>query len=69
MGDMAVRLVIQDNKQFAGVVFRKDHRILKNQWGVGETSDDVWERLRSKLREPTVLSRRFTQKYLQSRPG
>lgn len=47
MGGMTVRLVIKDNKQFAGVVFGKDQRRSEIYGAPGETSDDVWERLRS----------------------
>ena len=47
MGDITVRLVVQDNKQFAGVVIGKDRKMVKIYGEPGETSDEVWERLRS----------------------
>ena len=47
MGGITVRLVVQDNKQFAGVVIGKDRKMVKIYGESGETSDDVWERLRS----------------------
>ena len=45
MGDITVRLVVQDNKQFAGVVIGKDRKMVKIHGEPNETHDDVWERL------------------------
>ena len=47
MGGITIRLVQQDNNQFAGVVIGQDRKMVKIYAEPGETSDDVWERLRS----------------------
>ena len=47
MGGITIRLVQQDNLQFAGVVIGKDRKMVKIYAEPGETGDDVWERLRS----------------------
>ena len=47
MGGITIRLVQQDNKQFAGVVIGKDRNMINIYAEPGETRDDVWERLRS----------------------
>ena len=47
MGGITIRLVQQSNMRFAGVVIGKERKMVKIYAAPGETSDDVWARLRS----------------------